>query len=167
MPSKILQCFDPFVDKKSKILILGTMPGPTALAKQEYYGFPGNHFWKILTQYFGITKPLKYEEKVDLLRRKKIALWDVFGSCEREGAADNAIQKAELNPIPELLNQYPNIQAVFLNGRTAEKIFRSKFSSVKIPSYYLPSTSPAHAGLSYEKKYQLWSQALSRFLKSK
>ncbi len=44
----ILRSFAPFVDCRSRILILGTMPGPVALKRQEYYGFPGNHFWKII-----------------------------------------------------------------------------------------------------------------------
>ena len=104
----LLRSFKPFVDSNSKILILGTMPGPMALEKQEYYGFTGNHFWKILFRLFDIFDPLSYSEKVALIKEKRIALWDVFKSCERTGALDSAIRCAEYNNIPGLLKKFPN-----------------------------------------------------------
>ena len=55
----VLRSFKPFADSNSKIIILGTMPGPMALAKQEYYGFTGNHFWKILFRLFNIGELFK------------------------------------------------------------------------------------------------------------
>ena len=158
---KTLQSFKPFIDRRSKILILGTMPGPMALKKQEYYGFSGNHFWKIIFQLFAVKTPLTYSGKKRLLKENGIALWDVFKSCERAGALDSAIQRAEPNDIPGLLKKYPNIQAIFLNSRTAEKVFLQRFAgSIKIPYDYLPSTSPAHASLSFSKKLAAWSAIL-------
>jgi len=155
---KVLKSFPPIVDKRSRILILGTMPGPMALKKQEYYGFSGNHFWKIIFQLFEVRKTLTYSEKKRLLKEKGIALWDVFQSCERIGALDSAIQCAEFNDIPWLLKKYPNIRAIYLNSRTAEKVFRQRFAPfVKVPFYYLPSTSPAYAALSFAKKLRAWS----------
>ncbi len=163
----ILKSFLPFIDRRSRVLILGTMPGPMALKKQEYYGFTVNHFWKIMIELFGGQKdgpgarPYTYAEKKRLLKKNRIALWDVFKSCEREGALDSAIQCAELNYVPGLLKKYPGIKAGFLNGRTAEKTFLGSFaSSVRIPFYYLPSTSPAHAGLSFKEKLKIWSVIL-------
>ncbi len=157
----ILRSFEPFIDRRSKVLILGTMPGPMALRKQEYYGFTGNHFWKIIFHWSGVKKLLTYPEKKRLLKEKGIALWDVFKSCKREGALDSAIQCANHNDIPGLLKQYPNIKALFLNGRTAEKVFLKNFSqAVKIPFYYLPSTSPANASVSFSKKLESWSAIL-------
>jgi len=49
---KILRSFKPVVDENSRVLILGSMPGPEALRKRQYYGFDGNHFWKILPRLF-------------------------------------------------------------------------------------------------------------------
>ncbi len=159
--SKILKSFPPIVDKQSRVLILGTMPGPMALKKQEYYGFTGNHFWKIIFHLFDVKEPLTYPEKKQLLKEKGIALWDVFKSCERKGALDSAIQCAQYNDISGLLKKYPNIQTVFLNSRTAEKVFLRHFAeSVKIPFYYLPSTSPAHVSLSFSKKLNAWSKIM-------
>jgi hypoxanthine-DNA glycosylase len=162
---KTLRSFKPVVDHRSRILILGTMPGPTALKKQEYYGFSGNQFWKIIAALLKAPQPLAYAKKIRLLKKKGIALWDVFQSCERQGALDSAIQCTELNDIPELLKKYPNIKAIFLNSRTADSTFRKYFaSSINRPFYYLPSTSPAHASLSLESKIEQWSCIL-KFLK--
>lgn len=137
------------------------MPGPEALRRQEYYGFPGNHFWKIMYVLFSVDKPLEYSAKIKLLTDNHIALWDVFQSCERKGALDSAIQNAQVNDIPALLKQYPNIRAIFLNSKAAEKMFQRQFSGeIKIPSKYLPSTSPAHASLSLSQKAKAWSVIL-------
>lgn len=132
-----------------------------ALKKQEYYGFTGNHFWKIIFQLFGVKTPLTYPQKKRLLKQNGIALWDVFKSCEREGALDSAIQCAEYNDIPGLLKKYPNIKAIFLNSRTAEKTFLRRFArSVKVPYDYLPSTSPANAATAFAEKLRIWSRIL-------
>lgn len=162
--SKKLQSFKPVADRHSRILILGTMPGPIALKKREYYGFAGNHFWKIIPGLFGIHRALSYKEKIRLIKQKRIALWDVFRSCEREGAADSAIQYATPNDIPALLKKYPNIKTIFLNSRTAEKTFLRHFAaSIKLPYHYLPSTSPAHASRSFTAKKKAWA-VLLKFL---
>lgn len=163
MRRKILRSFKPFADSRSRILILGTMPGPVALKKKEYYGYPGNHFWKIMFRLFRVEKKLSYAQKKKLLKDNGIAIWDVFRSCEREGALDSKIRRVEHNDIPAILKKYPGIRAVFLNSRMAEKAFCDIFSkSVNIPFYYLPSTSPAHAGLSFEKKLESWSKILKK-----
>ena len=40
--------FLPSVNKNSKILILGSMPGVKSLEAQEYYAHPQNRFWKVM-----------------------------------------------------------------------------------------------------------------------
>ena len=50
---KIIYSFDPIVDDKSRVLILGTMPGVESLRKQEYYGHPRNAFWPIIAAVCG------------------------------------------------------------------------------------------------------------------
>ena len=101
------------------------MPGPEALRRRQYYGFPGNHFWPVIQQLFGLDgRPLSYSQKIRLLKINRIALWDVIASCQREGASDSAITQVTPNRIPELLKKYPNIRTVFVNGKTAERLFR-------------------------------------------
>ena len=68
------EAFDPIVDSNSTILILGTMPGIRSLELQQYYGHPGNHFWKILFALFNEPFTTDYDLRTDLLRRKRIAL---------------------------------------------------------------------------------------------
>lgn len=158
----MLRGFPPIVDKNSRILILGTMPGPEALRKQEYYGFSGNHFWKILFALFNREVPKVYAEKVAFLGEKQIALWDVFQSCERKSAADQDIKCATPNDIPGILKKYPNIQTIFIDSKTGLKAFNQYFSGkITLPVYYLPSPSPAHASLSLAEKIKAWSVILS------
>lgn len=160
----ICRSFAPFVDRASRVLILGSMPGPMALRKQQYYGFTGNHFWFILPALFKEEKPVEYADKLDLLRRRKIALWDVLESCTRPGALDSDIREITPNKIPELLESYPNIRAVFINGQYAYKTFVKHFEGqVSRPYFVLPSTSPAHAAMSVKEKTRKWG-AIRKFL---
>src|SRR4051812_29590226 len=81
--------FKPLASRASRALILGSMPGPEALRKQQYYGFAGNHFWKILPVLFDEPAPATYDQKLALVKRHRLALWDVIGSCVRPGALDS------------------------------------------------------------------------------
>jgi hypoxanthine-DNA glycosylase len=155
----ILRSFKPFADARSRVLVLGTMPGPEALRRQEYYGFPGNHFWRIMIDLFAAGRALDYTAKLALARRHRIALWDVLAACERTGAADSAIRNAVPTDIPGLLARHPGISRIFLNGTTAAKLF-AKFHGAKVtvPTVQLPSTSPANAAISYARKLEHWRQ---------
>jgi len=48
-----LQGLPPVIDGSSRILMLGSMPGMQSLVKQEYYGNPRNHFWRLLYAVWG------------------------------------------------------------------------------------------------------------------
>jgi hypoxanthine-DNA glycosylase len=156
---KLLRSFRPFIDKRSRVLILGTMPGPMALAKREYYGFTGNHFWKIMADLFHDKKPFKnYFEKICCLKKNRIAIWDTIESCRRAGASDGAIKNWKPNNVPGLLKRHPGVKAVFLNGQMAHRIYRIHFEGkIEKPFYVLPSTSPAHASMSYADKRRKWA----------
>lgn len=158
------QSFKPFVDRDSRVLILGSMPGPEALRRQQYYGFPGNHFWAIIPSLLGEPRPDDYAVKLDMLRRNRIALWDVIENCIRPGALDSDISEVAPNRIPELLESYPNIQAVFINGQLAHKLFHKAFpNDIKRPVFLLPSTSPANAAMPLKEKERRWG-AILKFL---
>lgn len=155
---RLCESFEPIVDRRSRVLILGSMPGPEALRKQQYYGFDGNHFWTIVPALFGKERPATYEEKIRLVRYHRIALWDVLQSCSRPTAMDADITEPQPNAIPQLIKQYPNIKAIFINGRTAFNFFEKWFGGkIRRPHYYLPSSSPAHAAMSLPKKIEKWS----------
>ena len=144
-------------DERSRILILGTMPGPVALERRQYYGYPGNHFWKIIPAVLSEPEPRDYSERIDLLRRRRIALWDVLKTCRRAGASDTAIRDAVPNDIGALLRRCRAIETLFFNGKSAERLYRRHLGErIHIPCFTLPSTSPAHATQSVSQKTEVW-----------
>jgi hypoxanthine-DNA glycosylase len=160
-----ISSFPPIVDGDSKVLVLGTMPGAESLRQQRYYAYERNHFWTVIFSLYGLERPAQYEERVAFLHEKKIALWDVLDSCERRSSADAEIKNPKPNEIPELLKEYPGIEAVFLNGNGAAKLFK-RFVQPHVPSGIhveaLLSTSPAYA-IPFKKKLAGW-QRLAEFL---
>lgn len=153
----LLRSFAPIADERSRVLVLGTMPGTKALRIQQYYGYERNHFWPIMFDLLAGGRALDYPEKIALMRRHRIALWDVLASCERTGAADAAIRNGTPNAIPELLERHPGIHTVFCNGGLSAKLFLQHFAGrVTVPMIGLPSTSPAHAAMPYAAKRARW-----------
>ncbi len=93
-----------------------------------------------------------------MLREGRIALWDTIRSCRRKGALDSRIKDVVPNDIPGLLGRFPGIRAVFVDGRKAQETLRRCYDQrIALPVSYLPSTSPANAGISSARKRALWS----------
>ena len=155
-----ISSFPPIIDRDSKILILGSIPGIKSLEKQQYYAHPQNKFWKIIFELFNEEFTENYAERIAVLKKNHVALWDVIDSCERRGSLDSEIKNEEANQIDKLLEEYPNIQAIFCNGgkshKNLQKILGKNF---KIPIYLLPSTSPLHT-ISFERKFEDWKKIL-------
>ncbi|WP_029297000.1 DNA-deoxyinosine glycosylase [Chryseobacterium hispalense] len=150
--------FPPIIDDYSEIIILGSIPGVKSLEKQQYYGHPQNKFWKIIFELLDEEFTEDYDQRIQTLKKHHIALWDVIDSCERKGSLDSEIKNEEANQIGELLENYPNIKAIFCNGgksyKNAQKILGKNY---KIPVFLLPSTSPLHT-VSFEKKLEDWKK---------
>lgn len=154
----MINSFPAFIDSNTKILILGTMPGIASLTKQEYYGNPRNHFWRIMYTLFD-TLPFSdsFEEKIQLLQKNKIGLWDVLENCERKGSLDIHIKNHKENDFEMLFKQYPTIHTIVFNGKESHKYFIKKFGQIEGITYYvMPSTSPANT-MSFENKLKIWS----------
>jgi len=155
-----ISSFPPFIDEKSKILILGSIPGVKSLEKQQYYAHPQNKFWKIIFELFSEEFTEDYSVRINILKKNHIAIWDVIDSCERKGSLDSEIKNEEANQIEKLLENYPNIKAVFCNGgksyKNLQKLLGKNF---RIPIYLLPSTSPLHT-ISFERKFEDWKKVL-------
>lgn len=150
--------FPPISNPDATILILGTMPGAQSLAKNQYYANPRNAFWKIL---FTLTNgPFSddYEQRKSLLLENHIALWDVLEVCVRPGSLDSAIEQEVPNDFDSFLKTHPNIRHIYFNGQKAAAYFKRY---IHLENDYhlttLPSTSPAHAGKSFEGKLKEWS----------
>ena len=154
--SNRISSFPPIISNDAKIFILGSVPGVKSLEMQEYYAHPQNKFWKIIFELFNENFSEDYLEKIKILKKNKIAVWDVIDSCERVGSLDTTIKNEESNDILQLLKKYQNIKTIFCNGgksyQNLQKIVGKNF---EIPIYLLPSTSPLHT-ISFEKKLESW-----------
>ena len=134
----------PIVDVSTKVLIVGSMPGVQSLEKQEYYGNPRNHFWPIIGALLQVDIPTSYAERIQLVRKHGIGLWDVISHCERKGSLDSAIKNEVPNDFPTLFRKYPQIECILFNGTKAYEVFRKKvgFDVLGERQYIkMPSTS--------------------------
>lgn len=150
--------FPPISNPNATVLILGTMPSVQSLALGQYYGNSRNTFWKLLFTIFDTPFSTDYESRKILLLQNRIALWDVLQACVREGSLDSAIEQEIPNDFNSFLNAHPHIQHIYFNGQKAAAYFKHYVKSGN--NYHLvtlPSTSPAHAGKSFEMKLQEWS----------
>jgi hypoxanthine-DNA glycosylase len=167
MTNPLLLCFEPVADSNSEILILGSMPGRESLAAEQYYAHRRNAFWKIMSDLLGFDPGSSYEARLQELKTARIALWDVLQSCIRVGSLDSSIDAGSIsvNDFRSFFRTHANIHTVFFNGAMAESTYRKyvlpTVSAVPVSYTRLPSTSPAHASLSYEQKLQVWRTALS------
>ncbi len=155
-----LQGLPPLVGPGTRLLVLGSFPGAASLAGQQYYGHPQNHFWKILSVLWALPLlELCYEKRSDQLLDHGLGLWDVYASCERQGSLDAAIRAARLNDLAGLGARCPQLCGVAHNG--AESFRHARHSAVLgVPVWRLPSTSPANASWSFERKLAAWREVL-------
>lgn len=155
--------FAPISDPDITILILGTLPGDTSLALNEYYGHPRNKFWRIIAEITNNNLPVNYIEKKELLKKTKIGLWDVAHKANRKGSLDSAIKEEEANDLGSFISRHENLKTIGFNGIKAEKIFDKFFKRQSHLRYLLlPSSSPANAGINFENICRIWSQLLER-----
>jgi G:T/U-mismatch repair DNA glycosylase len=57
------------------------------------------------------------------------------------------------------VQKYPGIRAIAFNGKASERLFTKYFGSIEgIELYPMPSTSPANAGIVWEKKVGEWGK---------
>lgn len=157
----------PFFGSDSQILILGSFPSVKSRESGFYYGHPQNRFWRVLSSVFNAPLPQTIDQKQEFLRTHYIALWDVAAECSIRGSADSSISAVTANDIAPLLRS-TQIKAVFLNGQTAQKLFR-KYLSEETAKFgctvtTLPSTSPANASYSLEKLAAEWGSAIRAVL---
>lgn len=142
------------------MLILGSLPSRASLEAGKYYAHPRNAFWRIMGDLVGASGD--YPERCACLVRHGIAVWDVLASSVRPGSLDAAIRTdtAVCNDFDAFFGEQPGLRVVCFNGRTAERLFRRLVmpdSPGGGPVFSaLPSTSPAHAAMSYRQKLERW-----------
>ena len=148
----------PIIDTNTRILILGSLPSDESIRKQQYYGNPGNDFWKLISETISkdITA-LDYNPKIQTLQEYKIGLWDVLFSGEREGSLDSNINNEEINDFSNLNDVAPNLRLICFNGKKAgefEKIIQ-EHEGHGIETKILPSSSGANRRFS-DKRIIEW-----------
>ncbi len=140
------------------------MPSRKSLAADQYYAHPQNAFWPIMAELFDFDPCHDYEERLQQLRKKRIALWDVAFQCIRPGSLDSAIELETVvaNGFDDFFMQHPDIRTIFFNGRKAEVLYlklvqpKLSFALQQIEKCLLPSTSPANAAMSRAQKIEKW-----------
>ncbi|WP_169974303.1 MULTISPECIES: DNA-deoxyinosine glycosylase [unclassified Campylobacter] len=162
MNSLLTHPFKPIFDKNSKILILGSFPSVASREQGFYYANPQNRFWRVLAAVLDCQLPKNTDEKIELLIKHKIAIYDAALVCEITGSSDAKMTKigpSNLEPIFEVAS----ISQVFTNGNKAYEISK-KFQNEQILKatkkeiIKLPSTSPANAKFSLERLLISWSE---------
>ncbi|MDR1509434.1 MAG: DNA-deoxyinosine glycosylase [Synergistaceae bacterium] len=160
-----IDSFEPIVGESPLLLILGTMPSVASLKSGRYYDHERNHFWRLM--HVVLEEPeyhSDYAERVVMLKRRRIALWDVLDSCVRSGSLDRDIREERPNDIPKLVRDCPTIRAICFNGSASEKMYRryhaEKMKEYDISYLLLPSSSPRPRKFirTFEDKLTRWME---------
>lgn len=152
------RCFDPVVDDRTRILVLGSLPGERSLARQEYYGNRQNRFWMLMSEVIGQDLlPLNYMSRLQALLANGIGLWDVVAEADREGSLDSRIRDHVGNDLVGLVAGLPNLATVAFNGGTAARLGMKVLGqhAQRYRIVPLPSSSAAHT-LAYAEKLTVW-----------
>ena len=148
----------PIIDAEVTTLVLGSFPSPASLAAGQYYAHRQNQFWRVMADVLGEPfLELDYADKQRCLLRHGVGVWDIYHTCQREGALDAAIKAAEPNDFSQLVAVAPRLRRVCFNGQTAGRL-ASWFVGLGYETRILPSTSPAYT-LVFSSKVARWLEA--------
>ncbi|KAJ3431447.1 neurofilament triplet m protein-like protein [Anaeramoeba flamelloides] len=146
---------DPIVNRKSKVLILGTYLSNESLEHNFYYGESRNAFWKILAEIFKVNLRV-HKDRDDLNDARKklalnngIAIWTVLNGTKNPRTS---INRQMTNNLSVFLKKYPNIKYILFTSKSSSKIFKKKFKKIKLQQYILPSPSSAFNEMSHPEK---------------
>ena len=155
--------FPPLLDHNTRILFLGSFPSIASFEHAFYYAHPRNAFWPILEEIFDVRLETNEAKKAFCLE-KGVGLWDVIGSCERSNSSDTNLKNCIPNDCEKLLREYPDIQALAFTGKKSHDLFMKYFKDLEAEKVLLPSTSPAHAAMTFEEKKGFYESLIKRFL---
>lgn len=161
--------FPPQVGAGCRVLVLGTVPSLRSLEMRQSYAHPHNLFWPFMGVLYGAGPELPYAERIARLHACGVGIWDVLKHCERPGSLDSRILPASevANDIPGLLEAFPTIRAIALNGGKAQQVFARRIAPgidaarrERLTILALPSTSPANASIPRDVKLERWRAML-------
>jgi len=158
--AELLEGLPPVIASNTRLVVLGSFPGAASLAAGQYYAHPRNQFWPIVGTLLGEPLAmLPYRRRLARLRARGLGLWDIYARCRREGSLDSAIEDAVLNDLASLRRRAPGLLAVAHNGGESARAMRLT-RELGVTVLRLPSTSPANASWSFERKLEAWRDAL-------
>ncbi len=159
--SALLQGLPPVIARPTRLVLLGSFPGVASLAAGEYYAHPRNQFWPLLSALLGEDlAALPYAQRLQRLREHRLGLWDVIAACRREGSLDSRIRDARWNDLGGLRRRAPGLVAVAHNGGESARAMRVT-GELGLQVYRLPSSSPANASWSFERKLAAWREVFA------
>ena len=87
----------------------------------------------------------------------------MIGSCQRSGSLDSAIRDEQVNDFAGFFRCHSELAAIGFNGAKAWQSFKRYVLPLQIVPQHislitLPSTSPAHAAMSFDAKLAQWQQ---------
>ncbi len=161
--------FKPAINKRTKVLILGTFPSIESVKQKMYYGHRQNVFWKMIGEFIGrdLTK-LAFRERPKHLLAKGIGVWDVVSSCSRKTSADSNLKNEKYIDFKKLKKDYPELKLIIFNSRfmQANKGRREivdELHKIGFEYAFAPSTSPAYP-MKYEDKKKEWFRILKKII---
>lgn len=156
LDTPVLTGLAPIIAPHTRLVVLGSFPGAASLAAQQYYAHPRNHFWPILSALWGVDLlSLPYAARLDEVRARGLGLWDVYAACRRVGSLDANIEEPQPNDLSLLQRLAPPLQAIAHNGGESARAQRVT-RALGVAVARLPSTSPANASWSFERKLAAW-----------
>jgi hypoxanthine-DNA glycosylase len=149
--------FPPVADARTRLLLLGSLPGEESLARAQYYANPRNQFWRLMSGVIGLDLvPLGYEARLEALLDSGVGLWDTVGSATRRGSLDGNIRGHSANDLAALAASLPRLTAVGFNGGKSASLGMGPLSQIaSLALVALPSSSPAFT-LPFEDKLARW-----------
>jgi hypoxanthine-DNA glycosylase len=158
----LLSGLAPVIARHTRLMVLGSFPGVASLKAQQYYGHPRNHFWPILSALWRVDLlALPYAQRIAEVRARGLGVWDVYAACRREGSLDTSIEDAQLNDLASLKRRAAQLEAVAHNGGESARAMRHTLE-LGVAVYRLPSTSPANASWSFERKLAAWREVFEQ-----
>lgn len=146
-PDPLHHAFEMVADARTRLLILGSLPGQKSLAERRYYANPANQFWRLLGPIIGANLvAMPYEDRLGALLARGVGLWDVIGAARRFGSLDSALRDADERDLKAAITSLPALRALAFNGAAAHKIgVRQLGENPFVDLIALPSSSGAHA----------------------
>jgi TDG/mug DNA glycosylase family protein len=154
---ELKRSFPPVADARTRVLVLGSLPGEESLARSQYYANPRNHFWRLIGGVTGLDLvPLPYQARLRALIEARVGLWDTVGAATRRGSLDGAIRDHRTNDLADLAGRLPELRAVGFNGGKSASLGVAQLASrPDLALIALPSSSPAYTR-PFEEKLAEW-----------